>query len=58
MPIVDLSCPQYDLRPLVLRYASVNAIDLLLSACCEEFPRYEALKNEWKANIIKYLKNF
>ena len=54
MPIVDLLHHHDNLRPLVSRCADVNAIDLLLSACCEVFPRYEALKNKYEKNK-KYL---
>ncbi|KYM90361.1 hypothetical protein ALC53_01793 [Atta colombica] len=38
MPIVDLLHHHDNLRPLVSRCADVNAIDLLLSACCESSP--------------------
>ncbi|KYN00878.1 hypothetical protein ALC62_08103 [Cyphomyrmex costatus] len=38
MPIVDLLYHHGNLRPLVSRCASANAIDLQLSACCESSP--------------------
>ncbi|KYN32270.1 hypothetical protein ALC56_13649 [Trachymyrmex septentrionalis] len=38
MPIVDLLYHHDNLRPLASRCADVNAIDLLLSACCESSP--------------------
>ena len=55
MPIVDLLYHHDNLRPLASRCADVNAIDLLLSACCEVFPKYEALKNKYEKNNFLFL---